>query len=90
VNWRYLVEHLFEIIACKPLLHRKELAVRYGVDDATIDRWHREGTLPRPIYLRGSIIPQWKPMDILKAETTDPKLVRALRKLNEHSKRKQS
>ena len=88
MNLRAALEHLLEIIACKPLLHRKDLMRRYGVDDSTIDRWTSRGVLPRPTYLRGSSIPLWKPFEIAVAESTNRTLLRTLSKLNDSPKRK--
>lgn len=59
---------LVEIIMSRPLLRRKDLARRYGVDDATIDRWHSNRTLPPGFYLPGTRFPQWRPCDIYEYE----------------------
>jgi hypothetical protein len=71
---------LVEIIASKPLLFRKDLARRYSRSLRTIDRWHHEGVLPSPIYLRGCALPMWRPTDIDRAERHLPKLRRSLEK----------
>lgn len=56
---------LVEILAGRPLLTRKDLALRFGRDLDTIDRWHRRGKLPRAIYLPGCRYPYWRPFEIL-------------------------
>jgi len=48
--------------------------IRYQRDEDTIDRWHREGVLPRAIYLPGCISPLWRPTDIYENEQHDRKL----------------
>lgn len=69
---------LVEIIASRPVLYRKDLAIRYGKDERTIDRWHAAGILPPAIYLHHgcatSSVPMWRPIDIERAERKNPKL----------------
>lgn len=67
---------LVEIIAGRPLLTRKDLARRYGVDLDTIDRWKARGTLPKPIRLPGCRIPLWTPEQIFNNERRSKKLSR--------------
>ncbi len=67
---RQLLEQLVEVISCKPVLTRKDLARRYGVDLDTVDRWHARGTLPRAFYLPGSRFPAWRPADVDRWERT--------------------
>lgn len=69
---------LVEIISSKPVLVRKDLMRRYGRDEDTIDRWHRNGTLPAAKYLKGSNIPLWRPCDIEANEKTNPKMRKAI------------
>jgi len=57
-----------ELLANRPILRRKDLAVRYGVSERTIDRWRADGTLPRPRHVHG---PMWRPSDISKFEDRD-------------------
>jgi hypothetical protein len=60
---------LVEIMAGRPLMTRKDLALRYGKDLDTIDRWRREGKLPPGIYLPGCRFPYFRPFEILTFET---------------------
>ena len=59
---------LVELIAARPLLTRKDIAARYGVSLRTVDRWHREGKLPAPTWMRG---PMWKPADLEQLENSN-------------------
>jgi predicted DNA-binding transcriptional regulator AlpA len=59
---------LLEIVSARPLLRRKDLARRYGIALATVDRWHAAGLLPPAIYLNGCSIPLWRPGDLLNWE----------------------
>jgi predicted DNA-binding transcriptional regulator AlpA len=52
------------LIARQPLLKRKDLAARYCLAVRTIDRWHRSGLPPSPVYISGRY-PAWRPKDIL-------------------------
>lgn len=54
-----------ELLANRPILRRKDLALRYGVSERTIDRWRSSGTLPKPKHVCG---PFWRPSDIAKFE----------------------
>jgi hypothetical protein len=38
-------------------LRKRQVALRYGVDERTVDRMTRDGRLPPYIYLRGSKLP---------------------------------
>lgn len=67
-------EALLEIIASKPVMTRQDLQRRYGVHIDTIDDWRARGTLPKPIYLPGSTVPLWRPMDIHLNELRNRKL----------------
>lgn len=58
----------------RPTLTRKDLARRYGRELDTIDRWHRDGTLPDPIYMKG---PMWSEAALCAAEKRIKKLSRA-------------
>jgi predicted DNA-binding transcriptional regulator AlpA len=60
---------LVDILQCRPLLRRKDLARRFGVIPETVDRWHRAGKLPLAVYLPGCSIPLWRPADIDSWET---------------------
>ena len=71
---------LYEIISAKPILTRKDLAQRYNRSLWTIDRWHRDGVLPEPRYLRGCPFPFWRPMDIERAEKKQADLKRSLKR----------
>jgi len=68
------LQHLLEIVACRPLLTRKDLAQRYAVETRTVDNWHANGILPRAVYLQGCREPRWRPMDLAAAERRTPKL----------------
>ena len=69
---------LVEIISSRPILTRKDLAVRYGRTLRTIDEWHSNGTLPPAVYLRGSDIPMWRPCDLMRAECKKKLIKRAM------------
>ena len=56
---------IVELLANRPVLRRKDLAQRYGVDVRTIDRWKEQGLLPRPPSLQG---PFWTPAEIAHIE----------------------
>lgn len=60
---------LVELILCRPLLTRKDLARRYGRDTDTIDRWKSSGKLPKPIYLPGCRFPYWTAASLRSYET---------------------
>jgi len=59
---------LLEVLLCRPLLSRKDLAQRYDRAVVTIDLWRREGKLPDPLYLPGCRVPYWRPIDIERFE----------------------
>ena len=67
------VAALLEIVKGVPMLTRKCLARRYGVDLDTIDRWHRSGKLPEAVYLPGCRYPFWRPVEILGRENLNAK-----------------
>jgi predicted DNA-binding transcriptional regulator AlpA len=64
---------IVEIIQSRPLLRRKDLARRLGVDDDTIDRWHKKRKLPAAIYFPGCRFPLWRPGDVEAWETRNKK-----------------
>jgi hypothetical protein len=68
------LKYLIEILSIRPCLTRSDLMIRYQRDEDTIDRWHREGVLPRAVYLPGCISPLWRPTDIYENENQDRKL----------------
>ena len=57
---------LIDLLMCRPCLTRKDLAMRYGRDLRSIDRYKAAGTLPKPIYFHG---PLWTPLQIVEAES---------------------
>lgn len=59
------IAYLVELLAGRPVLTRKDLARHYGRSLRTIDRWKREGQLPRPVFIHG---PMWKPADLERRE----------------------
>jgi hypothetical protein len=59
---------LLEVILCRPLLSRKDLARRYDRTVLTIDNWRRGGKLPDPVFLPGCRFPYWRPCDIDRFE----------------------
>jgi len=59
---------LVEILSVRPLLTRKDLAIRYERTVKTVDRWRRDGVLPSPKYLPGSTIPLWRACDLMSFE----------------------
>ena len=63
-----LLAELLEVIASKPLITRKDLALRYSVTLITVDNWRRTGKLPRPVYLPGCRFPFWRPCDLQRFE----------------------
>ncbi len=71
------LRELVEIIACRPILMRSDLAIRYQRSLRTIDVWHSNGTLPAAVYLKGSSVPMWRPTDIERAEKCRPVLKNA-------------
>ena len=52
---------LVALIAGKPILNRKDLALRLGKSLRTIDRMKERHDLPKPVYLHG---PHWRPEEI--------------------------
>lgn len=68
------MERRLESVEFRPSLCRKDVARRYNRDLATIDRWHQDGTLPDPIYMRG---PMWSEAALRAAERRVKKLKRA-------------
>ena len=68
------VEALLEVLEGRALLTIKDLARRYGVHPDTVVRWHHRGVLPKPVYLKGSFKPLWRPCDVIAAETRNPRL----------------
>ena len=54
-----------ELLAKRPIFRRKDLALRYGVTERTIDRWKEDGTLPPPKYVQGQF---WTAEQIAKLE----------------------
>jgi hypothetical protein len=67
---------LLDLLLNRPCLTRKDLAMRYGKDTRTIDRYKADGTLPPPKYFHG---PLWTPAQIAAAENA-PKLKRISKK----------
>jgi hypothetical protein len=59
------LEYAYQSIANRPLLHRKDLLMRYGVSEDTLDRWRARGLLPEPIRFTG---PLWRLADLEAAE----------------------
>jgi predicted DNA-binding transcriptional regulator AlpA len=59
---------VLDLIAARPLLRRKDLIQRYGIDEKTLWRWRKRGVLPAPIYMPGCNIPLWRPCDIEEFE----------------------
>lgn len=59
------VEHLRELVANTPRLHRKDLLARYGISQTTLDRRIRSGTIPAAIRFPG---PLWRLADLESAE----------------------
>ena len=57
---------LIDLLMCRPCLTRKDLAMRYGRDLRSIDRYKASGTLPKPMYFHG---PLWTPQQIVEAES---------------------
>lgn len=72
------LQAMVELLVQRPLLTRKDLSRRYGVDLDTIDRWHARGFLPRGYYLPGSRFPYWRPGEILRNEKRNQKLLKRL------------
>jgi hypothetical protein len=65
----------------EPLLTRKDLAQRYGRSLRTIDQWHADKVLPKPVYIKDARqlpCPFWRPRDILRAEKKVQSLARCL------------
>jgi hypothetical protein len=56
---------VLEVLQGRPLVKRKDLALRYGVSLRTIDNWKASRKLPRPKYING---PMWSLSDIAKFE----------------------
>lgn len=44
----------------KKYLRKADVAVRYAVDERTVDRMKGDGRIPLPKYLPGSRIPIWE------------------------------
>jgi hypothetical protein len=59
---------LIEMLINKPLLTRQDLSRRYSCTLRTIDNWHSRGILPAAVYLKGSVIPLWRPGDVERHE----------------------
>ena len=72
---------VMELLAHRPVVRRKDLALRYGVSERTIDRWKEDGLLPRPKYLQG---PFWTPSQIAEMES------RETQNKQDHEKRNES
>jgi hypothetical protein len=79
---------LVDIIMLKPVLRRKDLAQRYGVDANTIDYWVRISVLPKPRYLPGCGFPFWTPSEIEKNEHANPDMFADRRRLKWRKKLK--
>lgn len=77
------LEALLEVIASKPMLTRQDLQRRYGVHIDTIDDWRANGTLPAPVYLPGSVVPLWRPIDIERNESRNKKLSQRVHSINQ-------
>jgi predicted DNA-binding transcriptional regulator AlpA len=43
----------------RKFLRKQRVAERYDVDVRSIDRMSRDGRIPKPRYLPGSVIPMW-------------------------------
>ena len=48
----------------KLLWKKSEAAYQLGVTTWTIDRWLREGSFPKPVYLRKGGQPKWRMEDL--------------------------
>ena len=59
------LHELLDLVSSKPVLSRKDLQRVFGKCLATIDRWHRNGTLPPGRYLPGCRAPFWSASIIL-------------------------
>jgi hypothetical protein len=70
------LERLLEIVAGKRLLFRSDLMLRYGCTEDTLDKWHRNGTIPKGTYLPGARSPMWSPGEIADNEIRNQKLAR--------------
>ena len=66
---------LIELLINKPLLTRQDLSIRYRCTLRTIDNWHAKGILPAGVYLKGSVIPLWRPWEVEKNEHRKPELL---------------
>jgi len=62
------IRALVEVVRALPLLTRKDLARRYGVDVQTISRWIGRKRIAKPVYLPGCRFPFWRPADVLAFE----------------------
>lgn len=76
---------LVEILACRPMLTRKDVARRYGVHLNTVDRWHDDGTLPPARFINrgkaGKWGPLWRACDLDAIEASEKLLRRHKAKL---------
>lgn len=70
-------DELVDLLAGRPLLTRKDLARRFNRCLRTIDQWHADGILPKPVYLRGCAFPFWRPNEVLAMEKKLPSVRRA-------------
>jgi predicted DNA-binding transcriptional regulator AlpA len=52
----------------KKYSRKSAVARRYGVSERTVDRYVREGRLPKPVYLPGSRIPLFAETELEEAE----------------------
>ncbi len=55
-----------ELVSNRPRLHRKDVCLRYGISEATLDRWVKKQLIPAPVRLGG---PVWRTEDLEAAET---------------------
>jgi hypothetical protein len=55
------IAQLLELIARRPLLTKQDVAVRLRVSVRTVERWTKDSTLPRPVYIHG---PRW-PLNLI-------------------------
>lgn len=55
-----LVPKLPTVEKGRKYFRKNHVADRYSVTARTIERWSRNGRLPKPVYLPGSSFPLWR------------------------------